>query len=147
MSGCTKRATRRKALILSPAGTCSLQRVKSLKVLQECNQLSFSSFYDELDYFIDLLLSDSWGLPLGSHNLRKLCLRFSPVTPRGLSPCFFVVIDESILNELSGLIEQHLLHPCDLPSLLFFSLSLCFDALFLLHMLALPAPFFGPINN
>jgi hypothetical protein len=75
-----------------------------LKILQECNQLGFSCVNDELDYFIDLLLSNSRSLPLGSHNLREVRLRFSPVTPRGLSPYFIVEFYKGILDKLSCLI-------------------------------------------
>jgi len=114
--------------------------------LQVGDDLALGCVKDELDDFIDLLLADGRNLPLPSHYLRKADLRFSPVTARGSGPSLLLILDESVLDEASGLLEEILLSPNGLSDLLFLSLSLGLATILLVLLPARMAPLLDSKN-
>ena len=146
LSGCTKRATRRKALVRSSAGISSLHSGQYWGSLQVSDDLALSGVKDELDDFINLLLADGRNLPLPSHYLRKASLRFSPVTARGSCSSLLLIVNEGILNEASGLLKEILLSSDGLTDLLLLSLALGLSTLLLVLLAALVAPLLDPIK-
>jgi hypothetical protein len=114
--------------------------------LQVSDDLALSGVYDELDDFINLLLANGRNLPLPSHYLRKANLRFSPVTARGSRSSLLLILNESVLNEASGLVEQILLSADGFSDLLFLSFALGLPTILLVLFAACVAPFLDSIR-